>query len=125
MSGGAAGAMQAVAAAPVENVRLIVEGGSARSGWANAWKEVFLRSRGPESPVPDMKKLGGKSKGEEIKKARAVRDWVRDVRGMAGHGWEGLGWGVMKDACGTKSRLECISAEMLIAIRLCRLLRRL
>jgi hypothetical protein len=100
ISGGVAGAMQAVAAAPVENVRLIVEGGSARSGWANAWKEVFVRSQSLDASVANMEKSIGRSKAEDIKKAREVRDWVRDIRGMAGRGWEGLGWGVMKDACG-------------------------
>jgi hypothetical protein len=100
LSGGAAGAMQALAAAPVENVRLIVEGGSARAGWSNAWKEVFRRSQDLDGPGQDSKKAFSKLKSDEVKKVREVRDWVRDVRGMAGRGWEGWGWGVAKDTCG-------------------------
>ena len=32
--------------------------------------------------------------------ARQVRDWVREIRDMAGSGWEGWRWTVAKDACG-------------------------
>jgi hypothetical protein len=105
LSGGVAGAMQALAAAPVENVRLIVEGtsfshetfpalndglgGSTKAGWSNAWQEVFRRSQ--QEPVQN----------KDLQKAREVRDWMKDVRAMAGRGWEGWGWGVAKDTCGT------------------------
>jgi hypothetical protein len=100
LSGGVAGAMQAVAAAPVENVRLVVEGGSAKSGWSSAWQEVFRRAKHLGITGQDTEAVGGKPNVQDIKKAREVRDWVRDVRGMAGRGWEGWGWGVAKDSCG-------------------------
>jgi hypothetical protein len=97
--------MQALAAAPVENVRLIIEGtsfshetssalndglgGSTKAGWSNAWQEVFRRSQ--QEPVQN----------KDLRKAREVRDWMKNVRAMAGRGWEGWGWGVVKDTCGT------------------------
>jgi hypothetical protein len=90
LAGGMAGAAQACAAAPVENVRLIIEGRSSQVGWSHAWKEVFLRS--------DLS--SSSSKQESIQKAREIRDWMKDIRDMAGRGWEGWGWGLAKDTCG-------------------------
>src|ERR1700736_75595 len=40
LSGATAGGVQALVAAPAENVRLVLEGGSGAS-WSAAWKEVF------------------------------------------------------------------------------------
>lgn len=79
--------------APAENVRLVIEGGTG-SGWSHAWKEVF---RGTE-PVRKV------SRAEERSEARQVRDWMRDVRDMAGRGWDGWGFGLIKDMCGMASR---------------------
>jgi hypothetical protein len=96
LAGGAAGAMQAIAAAPVENVRLIIEGGRSKVGWSHAWKEVFLRSEHATSTA---------SAPAKARKAREVRDWTRELRQMAGRGWEGWGWGVAKDTCGEFLRI--------------------
>lgn len=41
------------------------------------------------------------SRAEELDEARKVRDWMRDVRDMAGRGWDGWGFGFIKDVCGT------------------------
>jgi len=92
VSGAVAGGAQAIIAAPAENVRLIIEGGTG-DGWSHAWKEVF---RGTE-PARQI------SRAEELKEARQVRDWMRDVRDMAGRGWDGWGFGFIKDVCGTAS----------------------
>lgn len=89
LSGAAAGGVQALVAAPVENTRLIVEGGTGR-GWSHAWQEVF---RGTESPR-------SASRADNIKEMRQVRHWMKDVSGMAGRGWDGWGWGCAKDVCG-------------------------
>jgi hypothetical protein len=108
-SGAIAGATQAVAAAPAENVRLVLEGAegagpvkallgqkapnnshasaAASAGWTNAWKEVF-RGRDPIVYAHSR---------EEV---RAVAQWMKEVRGVAGRGWDGWGWGVGKDSAG-------------------------
>lgn len=91
LSGAMAGGAQALVAAPAENVRSLLEGGSPATGWSYAWKEVF---RGTRSNL-------AKSKRDELHEARQVRDWMRDVSDMAGRGWDGWKWGVAKDACGT------------------------
>ncbi|KZP23586.1 hypothetical protein FIBSPDRAFT_737135 [Athelia psychrophila] len=88
MSGAAAGGMQAVIAAPAENVRLAGIGTGSSGGWAGAWREVF---RGAVPASPDA------SKRENV---RRVRNWANEVRQMAGNGWEGMGWGFCKDVCG-------------------------
>lgn len=41
------------------------------------------------------------TRAEEFHDARQVRDWMRDVRDMAGRGWDGWGFGFVKDVCGT------------------------
>ena len=92
-SGAVAGGAQAVIGAPAENVRLVIEGGTG-DGWSHAWKEVF---RGTE-PTRRM------SRAEERNQARQVRDWMRDVGEMAGRGWDGWGFGFIKDVCGAASR---------------------
>jgi len=89
VSGAVAGGVQAIIGAPAENVRLVIEGGTG-DGWSHAWKEVF---RGTE-PARKM------SRAEELSEARQVRDWMRDVRDMAGRGWDGWGFGFIKDVCG-------------------------
>lgn len=103
-AGAVAGATQALAAAPAENVRLVLEGAEgagpvkallggqaphshASAGWTHAWKEVF-RGRDPIVQVHSR---------EEV---RAVAQWMREVRGMAGRGWDGWAWGVGKDSAG-------------------------
>lgn len=93
MSGAAAGGTQALVAAPAENVRLLLEGGSRTTGWSHAWKEVF---RGTTSD-PAL------SRREQLSEARQVRDWMREVGDMAGRGWDGWKWGVAKDTFGQTS----------------------
>lgn len=106
-SGAIAGATQALAAAPAENVRLVLEGvegagpvktllgqapnANASAGWTNAWKEVF-RGRDPIIHAHSR---------EEV---RAIAQWVKEVRGVAGRGWDGWGWGVGKDSAGAVIR---------------------
>ncbi|KAH9842717.1 uncharacterized protein C8Q71DRAFT_734085 [Rhodofomes roseus] len=91
ISGAAAGGMQAIVAAPAENVRLAIEGGSSSaSGWSHAWKEVFRGTRAPST----------QSRLDEVHEARQVRVWMREVGDMAGRGWNGWAWGCAKDICG-------------------------
>lgn len=87
LAGATAGGVQALAAAPAENVRLVLEGGTGK-GWSGAWKEVF-RGTVPVSSTTTQRE-----------NARQVRDWMVEVRGMAGRGWDGWGWGCAKDICG-------------------------
>jgi hypothetical protein len=87
LSGATAGGVQSLVAAPAENVRLVLEGGSG-TGWSGAWKEVF-RSTVPVSSTITQR--------ENI---RQVRDWMTEVKGMAGRGWDGWEWGCAKDVCG-------------------------
>ncbi|KAF5372991.1 hypothetical protein D9758_001628 [Tetrapyrgos nigripes] len=89
-SGCVAGGAQAVVAAPAENVRLLLEGGSVYHGWSHAWKEVF---RGTS-------KRPGSSRKEDIQEIRQLRLWMKDVGEMAGRGWDGVGFGIAKDMCG-------------------------
>lgn len=91
LSGGVAGGMQAIVAAPAENVRLAIEGGVANGrGWSHAWKEVFRRTASTSHT----------SKQEQIEEIRQVRRWMKEVGDMAGNGWKGWGWGFAKDVCG-------------------------
>ncbi|CCL99327.1 uncharacterized protein FIBRA_01345 [Fibroporia radiculosa] len=91
VSGASAGGMQALVAAPAENVRLAIEGGSSSArGWSHAWKEVF---RGTQVQA-------SKPRIEVVQDARQVREWMREVGEMAGRGWDGWGWGCAKDICG-------------------------
>lgn len=92
ISGASAGGMQAVIAAPAENVRLAIEGGSSSArGWTHAWKEVFRGTQSRSSSLP---------RHDEVREARQVRDWMKEVGEMAGRGWDGWGWGCAKDICG-------------------------
>lgn len=90
-SGAIAGGSQAFVAAPAENVRIIIEGGT-KGGWTHAWKEVF-RGTTSLSPAPPENNL---------RDIRQVREWMKDVRGMAGRGWDGWGFGVVKDVFGSE-----------------------
>ncbi|KAF8636639.1 hypothetical protein AX17_003447 [Amanita inopinata Kibby_2008] len=90
LSGAAAGGVQALVAAPAENVRIILEGTSGSRSWAHAWQEVF-RGNSKPSPASDPK---------AIHEIRELRSWWKEVGEMAGRGWEGWGWGCAKDMCG-------------------------
>ncbi|KAK0210239.1 hypothetical protein DFS33DRAFT_1291634 [Desarmillaria ectypa] len=90
LSGTIAGGAQAIVAAPAENVRLLLEGGTVYHSWSHAWKEVF---RGTQS-IPSA------SRKQNMEELREVRSWMREVGDMAGRGWDGWGWGCAKDMCG-------------------------
>ncbi|RXW24892.1 hypothetical protein EST38_g984 [Candolleomyces aberdarensis] len=87
LSGAVAGGCQALLAAPAENVRLLLEGGSGGHSWSSVWKEVF-QSRTPP-PSSTVK--------QELQDIRELRAWFRDVGEMAGRGWDGWRWGLAKD----------------------------
>ncbi|KAI9466241.1 hypothetical protein BJY52DRAFT_1424216 [Lactarius psammicola] len=89
ISGAIAGGAQAIVAAPAENARLAIEGGTAGGRWSHAWKEVL---RGTVQNQPTEKK--------SLHEIRQVRGWMMEVRDMAGRGWNGWGWGLAKDVCG-------------------------
>jgi hypothetical protein len=89
LAGAIAGGMQACVAAPAENVRLVLEGGASQ-GWSHAWKEVFRDAMPPPHATKEQK----------VREIRQVRSWMKDVKGMAGRGWDGWGWGCAKDICG-------------------------
>ncbi len=88
VSGSAAGFIQALAGAPADNVRSLMGRGvyhpeKSVSGWRHAWKEVF-RETEPTVVVGNMK---DKSQArQEIKEIREIRNWVKEVRAMAGRG---------------------------------------
>ncbi|KAE9406741.1 hypothetical protein BT96DRAFT_1014692 [Gymnopus androsaceus JB14] len=90
LSGGIAGGFQAIVAAPAENVRLLLEGGSGYHSWSHAWKDVFKGTNLRE-------RVSRKRKMED---ARQVRRWMMEVGDMAGRGWNGWGWGCAKDITG-------------------------
>ncbi|EAU88333.2 hypothetical protein CC1G_05099 [Coprinopsis cinerea okayama7 len=89
LAGGFAGGCQALVAAPAENVRLLLEGGSGGHSWSCVWKEVF-RSR--VSP-PSL------SHHQQLQEIRELRHWLHEVGEMAGRGWDGWKWGCGKDIC--------------------------
>lgn len=89
LAGGLAGGAQALVAAPIENVRLAIEGGTGGSSWFHAWKEVFQGTR--SSSV---------SRKNDMAEIRQLRGWMKEVGDMAGRGWNGWGWGLVKDVCG-------------------------
>ena len=99
LSGMVAGAAQALLAAPAENVRLAIEGGTSHKTWSHAWQEVFRTAPSHSGLLLRERNL------EDI---RQIRTWMREVGEMAGHGWEGWGWGCAKDMCGScySSRLR-------------------
>ncbi|TFK29804.1 hypothetical protein FA15DRAFT_663072 [Coprinopsis marcescibilis] len=89
LAGGFAGGCQALLAAPAENVRLLLEGGSGGHSWNSVWKEVF-QSRIPSSSTTVQ---------QEIHEIRELRTWMKEVGEMAGRGWDGWRWGCAKDVC--------------------------
>lgn len=105
-SGAIAGGSQAFIAAPAENVRIIIEGGT-KGGWTHAWKEVF-RGTVPASPAP--------TKEENLREIRQVREWMKEVRGMAGRGWDGWGFGVVKDIFGSDIHVRCCTTLKLLSL---------
>lgn len=91
VSGGVAGACQAVVAAPAENLRITLEGGIRGHSWSSAWKDVFREKRLSSVAI---------SKSQQIHEIRKLRSWFQEIGQMAGRGWEGWGWGCAKDAAG-------------------------
>jgi hypothetical protein len=89
ISGAVAGGAQAIVAAPAENVRLVIEGGSVGGSWSHAWKEVVRETATNQS-----------IRNDDLREIRQVRSWMAEVREMAGRGWNGWGWGLAKDVCG-------------------------
>jgi hypothetical protein len=104
-SGAIAGGLQAIVAAPAENVRLLFETGYHHHSWSHAWKEVF---RGIPKAV---------DKETKLKEIREMRSWAKEVREMsemAARGWNGWGWGVAKDMCGQSIKFISPNATYLI-----------
>lgn len=85
VSGASAGAIQAIAGAPAENVRLLMENGTFHaqtsvSGWRHAWKEVFVDANQPaalKDKLPVRMRLSD---------AREARLFANELREMAGRG---------------------------------------
>jgi hypothetical protein len=90
VSGGIAGGLQALVAAPAENARLAIEGGTSGHSWTQAWRS--MTQAGPETIK--------RSRATRLREAREFRNWMREVGEMAGRGWNGWGWGCAKDICG-------------------------
>lgn len=95
LSGAGAGALQALAGAPAENVRLLMESGSFNattsvSGWRHAWREVFIDStnasgvRSTEGPIRVGNSTGGiRTRLSDVREAKI---FASEVREMAGRG---------------------------------------
>ncbi|CAE6524938.1 unnamed protein product [Rhizoctonia solani] len=103
IAGATAGAVQSIAGAPAENVRLYLEGDvtgkqTSAQGWRQAWKEVFVDSSQAEA-AKDRKTLR--------REARATRQWMREVAGMSmSRGWEGWRWNCAKDTLAQNFRIN-------------------
>ena len=54
------------------------------SGWRHAWKEVF-RGTGPNVSIGDVRDKT-QAPHRAIKEIREIRNWIKEVRGMAGRG---------------------------------------
>ncbi|KAG6832677.1 hypothetical protein H0H92_012249 [Tricholoma furcatifolium] len=106
LAGGVAGGVQALLAAPAENVRILLEGGSGGSSWSNAWKEVFQGT-----------KTRSISKKSDIEDIRQLRGWMKDVGEMAGRGWNGWGWGFGKDICGFAAFFSIFEVTRQVALQ--------
>ncbi|GLB35085.1 putative CHORD [Lyophyllum shimeji] len=106
LSGGVAGGVQALLAAPAENVRIVLEGGSGSTSWSNAWKEVF---QGTQSRSV--------SRQGDIEDIRQLRGWMKEVGDMAGRGWNGWGWGMGKDICGFAAFFSIFEITRRIALQ--------
>lgn len=92
ISGGIAGASQAIVAAPVENVRILLTSGFQGHSWSCAWKEVFLETTTVRNHP-----------ARKLQDIRQIRSWLQDVSQMAGRGWNGWGYTFCKDGCGQYS----------------------
>ncbi|KAJ7184271.1 hypothetical protein C8R46DRAFT_455907 [Mycena filopes] len=106
LAGALAGGTQAVVSAPAENVRLLVEGGTAKNSWSHAWKAVF-RGSAPSTS----------SRNETIEEIRKVRNWMKEVGDMAGRGWNGLGYTLGKDVTGFAAFFAIFEITRRIALR--------
>ncbi|KAF8329791.1 uncharacterized protein EI90DRAFT_3155208 [Cantharellus anzutake] len=105
VSGSVAGFAQALAGAPADNVRSLIERGvyhpeTSVSGWRHAWKEVFRGTKPLQSAEASSNVRAKEQARQTHQEIREVRSWVKDVREMAGRGWEGWGWGCAKDVLG-------------------------
>ncbi|KAG8983813.1 hypothetical protein FRB90_005721, partial [Tulasnella sp. 427] len=106
-SGTLAGALHAFAGAPADNVRLVLERGlhpkidsslRGHSGWRQAWLEVFRQIDHLDQPRFEGKKvISDVTNIKSRQEAREFRAWIKEVKGMS-KGWEGVWWGVGKDA---------------------------
>lgn len=73
----------------------MIEGATGGSGsWSAAWRTVFQGNITPDDPKIDRMA------------ARDAMEWVKEVRGMAGRGWDGYRWTIAKDICGTLATLN-------------------
>lgn len=120
ISGAGAGAIQALAGAPAENVRLLMEQGSFNaqssvSGWRHAWKEVFIDSNNQN--VTSRNTIPARMRLSDVREAKIFANELREMAGrgvfpwLSHHvvqvlkiqtaGWNGWGWGLAKDVCGT------------------------
>ncbi|KAG8895337.1 hypothetical protein FRB99_000630 [Tulasnella sp. 403] len=107
MSGAVAGTIHAIAGAPADNVRLLLEGGSHRldfhgtgSGWRQAWLEVFRKVDHVGPPhIEHGQVVSSIGSLKTRREAREFRAWMKEVKGMA-RGWDGMWWGCGKDALG-------------------------
>ncbi|KAG6874271.1 hypothetical protein C0995_001496 [Termitomyces sp. Mi166 len=106
LAGGVAGGVQALLAAPAENMRILLEGGSGGSSWTKAWKEVFQGTR--------SRSISRKTDIEDI---RQLRNWMKDVGGMAGRGWNGWGWGFGKDVFGFATFFSIFEVTRRVALQ--------
>jgi hypothetical protein len=103
-SGAIAGGCQSIAAAPAENVRIVLESTKkvdavkavlgkpghvpdTHSGWMHAWKQVFVGDQ----------PLAQATTREEV---RELNRWASEIKGLAGRGWDGWTWGCAKDMVG-------------------------
>ncbi|KAG8934339.1 hypothetical protein FRC01_003587 [Tulasnella sp. 417] len=108
-SGAVAGALHAFAGAPADNVRLVLERGlnasrnssiQGHSGWRQAWMEVFRQIDHVDKPRLEGKQvISGVTGPKSRREAREFRAWIKEVKGMS-RGWDGVWWGVGKDAVG-------------------------
>lgn len=90
-----AGAVQALAGAPADNVRALMEQGAFHpeksvSGWRHAWKEVFIRSsesaQASAAAAAEHMPSASNSRLKNVRDMREIRSWVGEVRSMAGRG---------------------------------------
>lgn len=88
--GAVAGGVQAVAAAPADNLRATLETGTHRE-WTQAWKEVFKGAN--VHAVPSNSRL-------HLSEVKEIKVWTSELRDMMGRGWHGWTWGVAKDMAG-------------------------